>query len=696
MNLDKNLFISDYISEAREILDSLDDIAIQALKENRNVAYLKDILRYLHTLKGSSRMLEFTQIEEVMNQLETVFKTIQGNQVEISAKTIQLLMGVSQVVHKAIDSLENGGDGSFQEFEAVIENIKKAMNDDEFTTDFSSSSKDSQNIDNASEVDEENSEYFHDSNTIKVQISQIDSILQSLDKLVMRQIKLKNEIDALRIKDDSAGFQAYQEITENISVLENQSVDIQKNIISLRMLPFDMILQPIRRSIVSEALKLNKNIDFDIPHSEITIDKAILERLPAILIHLVRNAIDHGIEPIEERRKAGKSDQGKISISIRQASNRIFISIKDDGRGIDYEKIREKALKIFPERESEIKTADEPDLLQFIFASGFSTKEVQSELSGRGIGLDVVRSEMDKLKGKIAVYSEFGKGSTFELSLPASLATQDGLFVSVSDNSYLILSHYVKQILTVQKNDFLQLQHGPVLNVNNELIPIYDFDILNPKGVKKSSVKTDISVIVLEDLNRKIGVMVDKVLHYGTVVIKPVPPILKDFSALQGVVFDEDYRIIPVLNIPDTIRRFKGINIFDVKNLEVRKSPKIHSILVVDDSHTTRHIEQIILEAENYNVSTAIDGIDALEKMKEHRFDLVITDVKMPRMDGFVLLHNMRHKDELKDIPVIMISSVFEDDTLEKATKMGAQGYIVKSDFERESLTAKVKELLHE
>ena len=190
--------------------------------------------------------------------------------------------------------------------------------------------------------------------------------------------------------------------------------------------------------------------------------------------------------------------------------------------------------------------------------------------------------------------------------------------------------------------------------------------------------------------------MVDKVLHYGTVVIKPVPPLLKDFNALQGLVFDENYRIIPVLNIPDTIKRFKTTNVYDVKNLEVRKMPKIHSILVVDDSHTTRHIEQIILEAENYNVSTAVDGIDALEKLKEHRFDLVITDVKMPRMDGFVLLHNIRHKDELKDIPVIMISSVFENDTLDKATKLGAQGYIVKSDFERESLTAKVKELLHE
>ena len=232
--------------------------------------------------------------------------------------------------------------------------------------------------------------------------------------------------------------------------------------------------------------------------------------------------------------------------------------------------------------------------------------------------------------------------------------------------------------------------------MHNELVPVFDFDIINPNSKKQPNTKEEVSVVILEYLNRKIGVIVDKILHYGTVVIKPVPPLLKDFNALQGVVFDENYRIIPVLNIPDTIRRFKVVNVYDIKNLEVRKMPKIHSILVVDDSHTTRHIEQIILEAENYNVSTAVDGIDALEKMKQHKFDLVVTDVRMPRMDGFVLLHNMRHKDELKNIPVIMVSSVFESDTLEKVKNLGAQGYIVKSEFERESLAAKVKELLHE
>ena len=183
-------------------------------------------------------------------------------------------------------------------------------------------------------------------------------------------------------------------------------------------------------------------------------------------------------------------------------------------------------------------------------------------------------------------------------------------------------------------------------------------------------------------------------MHYKTVVIKPVPNLLKSFEGLQGLVFDENYRIIPVLNIPNCMQRFTSVNSYDVKELEVKKSRKIYSVLVVDDSHTTRNIEKIILESENYKVATACDGIEALEKLKSYNFDLVITDIKMPRMDGFDLLHNIRHTENLKDIPVIIISSVYENDTAEKVKQLGAQGYIVKSDFERENLIAKAKELL--
>lgn len=759
MEINKNDFISDYVIEAQENLDGIDNAAISLINTPRDYETLKELLRLLHTLKGSSRMMDFLQIEQVVNNLETVFKNFQANRMEISSSFCNLLLNVDEVLRRTISRIQkNKEDSSYtgedfgsniENFEFIIENIKAAAEGMAFTSDFSqknvpnendsqnnssdttdasvnssseevaattnsvyqnstfgdSSSENQNNMstktDSVAKKSDNSTPLINDTKTIKIQISQINSILQNYDKLLMRQIKLKKELSELKkeIKVENGTFQIFREITENIEVLENQSVEIQKQIISLRMLPFDMILQPIKRSIFQEALKMGKNIDFDIPNSEITIDKTILESLPPIIMHLARNALDHGIESSAEREKLGKPQKGKVSITVEQISSRIFVSIKDDGRGIDYEKIRQKAMQNFPERVKEIKNADEDTLLQFIFMSGFSTKEQQTALSGRGIGLDVVRTEMEKLKGKIRVESKKNQGCLFELSLPNSLATQDGLFIQEGEKSYLILSHYVKEILTINKNNFLQMQHGSVINLHNQLIPVYDFDSItaNYQDDIKKNAKTnqnEIPIVVIEYLNKKIAIMADKILHYNTVVIKPLPPILKNFQSLQGVVFDENYEIIPVLNIPDVMRRFSTINVYNQKKLEMKKAPKIHSILVVDDSHTTRHIEQIILEAEGYKVTTACDGIEALEKMKVYTYDLVITDVKMPRMDGFVLVHNIRHTEGLKNIPVIVITSIFEADTQEKVISLGAQAYIVKSDFERENLVAKVKELL--
>ena len=776
MEINKNDFISDYVIEAQENLDGIDNAAISLINIPRDYETLKELLRLLHTLKGSSRMMEFSQIEQIINNLETVFKNFQTNRMEVASSYCYLLLNVNEFIRKAIHKIEKQSenqlsedenvDSTVENFDEIMQNINSAAEGKTFSYEFSTQKNQNENseinadknadgcettksacfekqtnetnkvieinktnvtetiseiktfgqTDSTEKKDEKEAknvaekQFFAESSspvmitdtkTIKIQISQINSILQNYDKLLMRQIKLKKELSELKKKapKDNQNFQEFREIIENIEVLENQSVEIQKQIISLRMLPFDMILQPIKRSIFQEALKMGKNIDFDIPNSEITIDKTILENLPPIIMHLARNALDHGIEGALEREKIGKPAKGKVSITVEQVSSRIFVTIKDDGRGIDYEKIRQKALQNFPERAKEIQNADEDSLLQFIFMSGFSTKEQVTALSGRGIGLDVVRTEMEKLKGKIRVESKKNQGCTFELSLPNSLATQDGLFIQEGEKSYLVLSHYVKEILTVNKDNFLHLQNGTVINFHNQLIPVYDFDSINEnfeENISKNGKKSqnEVPVVVLEYLNKKIAIMTDKILHYNTVVIKPLPPILKDFKALQGVVFDENYEIIPVLNIPDVMRRFGTINVYDQKKLEMKKAPKVHSILVVDDSHTTRHIEQIILEAEGYKVSTACDGIEALEKMKMYNFDLVISDVKMPRMDGFVLIHNIRHTEGLKNIPVIFITSVFEADTQEKVISLGANGYIVKSDFERENLVAKVKELL--
>lgn len=682
-----NNFIKDYIVESREYLNSLDEFCLNAEKSEGDEEFLKELLRILHSLKGTSRMMGFSNIEQIIHETETVFKNIQNNHFCIKRNETNLLISVISVIRKAVDTIEQNQTDQIANFDFILENVKKAANGDEYTTNFFQK-------ENQDSPSEENLT-FHDSDTIKINISQINSILQSFDKLIMRQIKLKKEIEQLKENSEISNLN-FREVSENIEVLEKQTFDIQEKIISLRMLPFDMILMPLKHSIAEESLKLNKNVEFEIPHSEITIDKTILEKLPKILIHLVRNAIDHGIETPQERKKAKKPKNGKVSVSVTQNSNRIFVTVSDDGRGIDFSKIQKKAISKYPERTNEISKMQENDLLQFLFESGFSTKDTISALSGRGVGLDVVRTETERLKGKISVSTESGKGTSFELSLPSSLATQDGLFIRQGKNIFLILSHYIKEIITVPKASFLQMQKGLVLNLHKELIPVYDFDeIIGKLSGTPSKSKSEVPVIVIEYLNKKIAVMTDEILYYKTVVIKPLPHLMKKVQGLQGVVFDENYKIIPVLNIPNCIRRFKSVSIYSEKNFQVQKAPKIYSALVVDDSHTTRNIEKIILESENYAVDTACDGIEALEKLKTRHFDLVITDIKMPRMDGFVLLHNMRHSEEFKNIPVIVISSVFENDTAEKVRKMGAQGYIVKSDFERENLIQKAREILN-
>ena len=413
---EKNNFIKDYIVESREYLNSLDEFCLNAEKSEGDEEFLKELLRILHSLKGTSRMMGFSNIEQIIHETETVFKNIQNNHSRVNRNDINLLISVISVIRKAVDTIEQNQTDQIANFDFILENVKKAANDEDYTTNFFPR-------ENQNSPSEENLT-FHDSDTIKINISQINSILQYFDKLIMRQIKLKKEIEQLKEQSEISNLN-FREVTESIDVIEKQTFDIQEKIISLRMLPFDMILMPLKHSIAEESLKLNKNVEFEIPHSEITIDKSILEKLPKILIHLVRNAIDHGIETPQERKKAKKSKNGKVSISVTQNSNRILVTVSDDGRGIDFSKIQKKAISKYPERANEISKMQQNDLLQFLFESGFSTKDTISELSGRGVGLDVVRTETERLKGKISISTESGKGTSFELSLPSSLAAQD-------------------------------------------------------------------------------------------------------------------------------------------------------------------------------------------------------------------------------------------------------------------------------
>lgn len=688
MILDANSFLNEFIEESLENLEKVSDCLVTLTKNQNDKEALETLLRVLHTVKGTSRMLSYDQIEEVVHKLEDVYKLIQNGNLVMSNRIAQLSFSIIKILREYIPSLTADETPDIPFFAEIIENIVFATNGEEFITEFKQESE---------EIDDEPSD-FNEVQSIRVNLLSVNEIIRSYDKLITSEFRLKNSISVLEdliSKGENVG-QQIRLIHEDINMLEQQTFSVQEKVISLRMLPLSMVLKPLKLSIEQEGIKLEKHIDFDIPLSEISLDKVILENLPGILIHLVRNSMDHGIETPEVRVAKGKSEIGKISVNARQVSNRIEITVSDDGSGIDFEKIRAKATELFPERTAEIAEMNEKNLQQFLFTSGFSTASKQSMISGRGVGLDSVRTTMDRLKGRIRIRSQKDVGTTFELSLPLSLATQEGLFLQSGGTKFLVLSHYVTEIIAEPESELIQLQHGTFLPLRNDLLPVYDASlIIGKKGVKRNN-KTKNPIIVVEYLEKRIGIMVDNIVNYMTVVVKPLPNVMRKFSAVQGVVFDENYNIIPLIHVPDLMRRMNALKDYEVKSFEVNNSKPEHFVLVAEDSHTTRQIEKMILEAEGYKVSIACDGIEALEKLKTQRFDILITDMKMPRMDGLVLIENVRRMEMTKNLPIIVISSVFEEETLQKVKEAGAQGYIVKSDFERGNLVATVKELLDE
>ncbi|MBO7638336.1 MAG: response regulator, partial [Treponema sp.] len=439
-------------------------------------------------------------------------------------------------------------------------------------------------------------------------------------------------------------------------------------------------------------LKLKKSIELDIPKTEFLLDKAVLENLKGILLHLIRNSMDHGIEFPEERKAMGKPERGHINVFAQQNSNHIIIHVIDDGRGIQYEKIRKKAIELFPNDQKEIEKMSHKELEQYLYISGLTTADKTTELSGRGIGLDAVRADMEKIKGRIKIKSKENEGTSFELTIPLSLATQQGLFVHTGNMKLMIPSNYIAEIANVEESDITVIQGQSYISLHNMLIPLYFLSSII--GGEQNEITS--SVIVVEYLETQIAIVADSIDQYETVVVNPLPPVMQKLEAVQGVVYDENYAIIPILNIPDIMRRLRRLLAYDIKKYQIKNQRHNFTILVVDDSSTTRQIEQAIFETDGYMVETAVDGIDALEILKTKHVDAIVTDIKMPRMDGIVFLSNIRRLPEFDNIPIVVVSGVYDPETKERFIDAGAQAFIVKSEFQRGNLLQAVKELLGE
>lgn len=685
MAFSKEEFTESFIAETNENLENIDNLLIAYRANPKDSSLLSSILRSIHTIKGTARMLGFGCIENLAHGIEDVFKGIQEKRYELTDLIVKLNFQLSDCITRCLSKIKEEGNDQIDTSvfleackaisEGLFFNMEKLENANKGITEKSADSS-----------GEENSSLSNIS-SIRIDIKKINSLIESIDNLIIRQFKFKNELSTLKES-------LPKQIREDLQLSEEAIINLQKEILDLRMLPLSIILNPLKKEIETDAINLGKKIFFTVPEDSFMLDKTVLEQLKEILLHIVRNSLDHGIETEEERKAAGKNPVGKISIIAERFSSSMNITVSDDGKGLQFDKIRQKAIENDPLHKDEIEKLSENELEQFIFQSGFTTKTEASHLSGRGIGMDVVRTNLEHIKGRIKIKSEKGKGCTTELSIPLTLATQQGLFINVNRKHFMIPSHYIKKILNFQNADLTNLQGLSYLKLSGQFVPFYHLStIIDSSASERSSDSS--SIIVLEYLDSLVAVCVSSISDYQNIIVYPLPELLKDISALQGVVYDDEYRIVPILNVPFIMQKLKTLVAYDLKKHEVQNQRKVYTILIVDDSSTTRQIEQTIFESDGYSVLTAQDGIEALDILNSNHVDAIITDINMPRMDGSALLQNLQRIQEFSSIPVVIVSAIYDKDQENLFLSQGAKKFIVKSDFQRGNLLNSVKELLN-
>ncbi len=471
---------------------------------------------------------------------------------------------------------------------------------------------------------------------------------------------------------------------------------LEETALHVRMVSADSVFGgfgPMLRTLAHEE---NKQIDYRSEGLELPADRVVLQSFKDPVMHLLRNAVSHGVEPENERLAAGKSVSASIRLLIRSHGDRLRVTVEDDGRGLDRRALAEEAVRrgLLPDADAELSDSTLADL---IFLPGFSTSSMLTTLSGRGMGLAIVRHEVNRFHGEIRVRTEPGKGTAITLSLPLSVSSQHVLLVRAGGQTFGVLTSFIQRLCRIRRPEIQTFEGKPSIIVDSQpigLLRLIDLLGLSTEQPPVENTET-LQTVVLEAAGRTAAIVVDELVDVRDVVIKPLglSPASAGFTA--GAIALPDGSVGLVLKMTDLLGRFREVSgahshLFGVPE----ESSRAQTILVVDDSMTTRSLEKSLLEAHGYRVQVAVDGLEALAALRVQPVDLVITDIMMPRMDGFQLLEQIRRDPALAKIPVIVVSSMESRADQERGLALGADAYITKRKFDQRELLEMVRQIL--
>ena len=752
MEFDASKFLERYIGETRENATRLNEGFLSLESGAAGSSAIDDLFRMAHTIKGSSRMMKQVEISEVAHRIEDVLSALRSGMIAPARETISVLLRGSDTIGRMLDTLSGGEKPSSQPeilktlsavasgADPIVKPMEtvtppppqdepgvKTLQTSQTTTGVYRTASQSGEPPTSGVFQPAEDPLKHRNAFIKISSTKLDNVTNLVGELVNLGSRPRKRIAEVSraekmLQELHSSFREYAESRtdhapdQNISVsikaiqmlvkgvLKNFEDDLTtQNLLTkeLHSRSFEMRLEPLgdtfrflKRQVRDMAVALGKEVQISIQGNETELDRKIVDMLIDPLIHLIRNAVDHGIESPEDRERAGKSRTGTIAVSARYEGDSVIIEVSDDGAGIPVETIRSRTVKRNILSEEQAVSMSEAELINFIYMPGLSTAEIVTETSGRGFGMEIVRKNVvEELKGSITVKTEPGRGTSFYLKLPMSLAIMRVLMVRVSKTLFAIPPSFVSELVFLGTDALIDFGDRKAIRLREQLIPAICLDeLLEIESI--FPIKGSGRLALISTLGgERAGFIIDDVVEELDVLVKPLPPHMRGKSWVSSGIITGSEDIVCLLNIPQLMASVKDMKVSaKPSQIETKKSPK--RLLVVDDSISTREIEKSILETCGYSVHLAGDGIEALEILGRHHFNLVITDIEMPRMNGFTLTEKIRMDKDNKDIPVILVTSRDGIDDKKRGIKAGANAYIVKGAFEQSNLLDTVKSLL--
>ncbi|GAA9959898.1 chemotaxis histidine kinase/response regulator CheAY2 [Helicobacter pylori] len=531
--------------------------------------------------------------------------------------------------------------------------------------------------------------------TVRVDVRRLDHLMNLIGELVLGKNRLIRIYSDVEERYDGEKF--LEELNQVVSSISAVTTDLQLAVMKTRMQPVGKVFNKFPRMVRDLSRELGKSIELIIEGEETELDKSIVEEIGDPLIHIIRNSCDHGIEPLEERRRLNKPETGKVQLSAYNEGNHIVIKISDDGKGLDPVMLKEKAIEkgVISERDAE--GMSDREAFNLIFKPGFSTAKVVSNVSGRGVGMDVVKTNIEKLNGIIEIDSEVGVGTTQKLKIPLTLAIIQALLVGVQEEYYAIPLSSVLETVRISQDEIYTVDGKSVLRLRDEVLSLVRLsDIFKVDAILESN--SDVYVVIIGLADQKIGVIVDYLIGQEEVVIKSLGYYLKNTRGIAGATVRGDGKITLIVDVGAMMDMAKSIKVNittlmnESENTKSKNSPSDYIVLAIDDSSTDRAIIRKCLKPLGITLLEATNGLEGLEMLKngDKIPDAILVDIEMPKMDGYTFASEVRKYNKFKNLPLIAVTSRITKTDRMRGVESGMTEYITKP-YSGEYLTTVVK-----